>query len=63
VGGWTPLGDLRLSHRHDDRQLDVDGSEVGVFLPDESSDERLLGNALSGWGLVRMGVSALRKSV
>jgi hypothetical protein len=54
---------LRLSHRHDDRLLEVDGSEVGVFLPDESSDERLLGNALSGCGLVRIGVTALRKSV
>ena len=46
----------------DGGELHVDGSDVGVFLPDESS-ERLRGNALSGCGLVRMGVSALRKSV
>jgi len=62
VGG-APIGDLRLSHLQKEKLLDVDGSDVGVFLPDESSDERLLGRALNGGGLVSTGVKALRKSV
>jgi hypothetical protein len=40
VGG-APLGDLTLSHRQEEKLLEVDGSDVGVFLPEESS-ERLL---------------------
>lgn len=63
VGGCTAAGDLRLSHLQGEKLLDVEGSEVGVFLPEESSDERVRGRALSGCGLVRMGVRALRKSV
>ena len=58
VGSVTATGDVFRPFR----LLDVDGSDVGVFLPDESS-ERLRGTALSGCGLVRMGVSALRNSV
>jgi hypothetical protein len=62
VGG-PPLGDLMLSHLQEEKLLEVDGSDVGVFLPEESSDERLLGSALNGCGLVSTGVNALRKSV
>jgi hypothetical protein len=62
VGG-APLGDLMLSHLQEEKLLEVDGSDVGVFLPEESSDERLLGSALNGCGLVSTGVNALRKSV
>jgi hypothetical protein len=61
VGG-APLGDLALSHLQKEKLLEVDGSDVGVFLP-ESSDERLLGRALSGGGLLSTGVIAFRKSV
>ena len=62
VGG-APLGDLTLSHLQKEKLLEVDGSDVGVFLPEESSDERLLGRALSGVGLLSTGVIAFRKSV
>ena len=62
VGG-APPGDLMLSHLQEEKLLEVDGSDVGVFLPEESSDERVLGSALSGAGLVSTGVRALRKSV
>jgi hypothetical protein len=62
VGG-APLGDLTLSHLQKEKLLEVDGSDVGVFLPEESSDERLLGRALSGGGLLSTGVIAFRKSV
>jgi hypothetical protein len=62
VGG-APLGDLALSHLQKEKLQEVDGSDVGVFLPEESSDERLLGRALSGGGLLSTGVIAFRKSV
>jgi hypothetical protein len=62
VGG-APPGDLTLSHLQEEKLLEVDGSDVGVFLPEESSDERLRGRAPSGAGLVSTGVRALRKSV
>jgi hypothetical protein len=62
VGG-APLGDLALSHLQKEKLLEVDGSDVGVFLPEESSDERLLGRALNGGGLLSTGVIAFRKSV
>lgn len=41
----------------------VDGSELGVDLPDDSSKELLLGNALLGLPAERTGVRVLRKSV
>lgn len=62
VGG-APLGDLMLSHLQGEKLLEVDGSDVGVFLPEESSDGKVLGSALNGGGLVSTGVNALRKSV
>ena len=63
VGG-APPGDLMLSHLQEEKLLlEVDRSDEGVVLPEESSDERLRGRALSGAGLVSTGVRALRKSV
>jgi hypothetical protein len=62
VGG-AQFGDLKLSHLQEEKLPEVEGSDVGVFRPEESSDERLLGRALNGCGLVSTGVNALRKSV
>lgn len=57
--------DLWVSQRQKEKllELDVDGSEVGVDLPDESSKEFDLGKALLGLPTVRTGVRVLRKSV
>jgi len=63
VGGTAAPGDLTLSHLQKEKLLDVDGSDVGVFRPEDSPDEKLLGRALNGGGLVSTGVKALRKSV
>lgn len=44
-------------------ELDVQGSVVGVDLPDDDSKEKLLGRALLGLAEERTGVRVLRKSV
>lgn len=65
VGG-APFGDLTLSHLQEEKLPElpeVEGSDVGVLRPEESSDGRLLGSALKGCGLLSTGVNALRKSV
>lgn len=67
-GGTAPAeagGDLWPSQRQKEKllELDVEGSEVGVDLPDDSSKEFVLGRALLGLPTERTGVRVFRKSV
>jgi hypothetical protein len=57
-------GDLRVSRRENEKLLDLDieGSVVGVDLPDDDSNEKVRGTALLGLE-ERTGVSVFRKSV